>query len=90
MCTDSPIDGPVQHHRYEYHTRPTHCPVCLSHRIADICYGLPAFTPELVRRINAGRAVIAGDRRDGDPDWACADCRIVIYALPADAEETAV
>jgi hypothetical protein len=54
---------------------PTECPACGGPRVASILYGLPDFSPELDRELDAGRIVLGGCIVcDDDPEWACEDC----------------
>jgi len=61
--------------RFTARSKPEKCPRCGSARIARIQYGLPRFSPELRRDIEAGRAVLGGCMISGDdPSWVCRDC----------------
>jgi hypothetical protein len=54
--------------------KPRKCSECGSKRIANIQYGMPAFS-ELEQDIELGRVVLGGCLvGDNDPDWQCADC----------------
>jgi hypothetical protein len=54
--------------------RPT-CPVCESSHIAKIEYGLPDFSEELERELDAKRVVLGGCVVTGDdPQWHCNEC----------------
>jgi hypothetical protein len=55
--------------------RPENCPRCDSKRVADILYGLPDFSDELVRKLDAGEIVLGGCTIfEGDPTWHCVAC----------------
>jgi hypothetical protein len=55
--------------------QPETCIHCGSTRIAEILYGLPAFSDELQERLNQGSVVLGGCMVSEDnPKWACADC----------------
>jgi len=55
--------------------RPHKCPRCGSERIARILYGMPAFSEELRRELESGRAVLGGCVITGnDPRWQCTNC----------------
>ena len=70
--------------RYESTRKPKKCPSCGSTRIADIMYGLPAFSTELENNLNSGKIVLGGCCVSGDdPRWQCADCHASIYHLPS-------
>lgn len=61
--------------RYEFETKPKKCPVCGSVKIADILYGLIAFSKELENDINSGKVVLGGCVLTGDdPSWQCVVC----------------
>lgn len=54
---------------------PSECPACHGRRVASILYGLPEFSPELERELDAGRVVLGGCCPFGnDPEWKCAAC----------------
>ena len=58
------------------HETPSHCPACYSPRVACILYGLPDFSPELERDMNAGRVVLGGcSVFEDSPEWQCMACR---------------
>lgn len=66
--------------RHEFTKKPQKCPECGSVRIADILYGLPAYSDELMLEIKSGRTVLGGCCiTDDDPKWQCADCNTMIY-----------
>ncbi len=53
----------------------TNCPKCGSNDAANILYGLPDFTDELKREIDAKRVVLGGCTVFGeDPQWHCNKC----------------
>jgi hypothetical protein len=54
---------------------PSECPACHEPRVATILYGLPDFSPELERELDAGRVVLGGCCVFGDdPEWQCLGC----------------
>ena len=58
------------------HEKPHQCEKCDSDRVAVILYGLPIFTEELERDIDAGRVVLGGCCRTPDsPEWFCMACQ---------------
>ena len=54
-------------------SKPEKCPLCGSPKVAPIQYGLPAFTPELIKAMDEGRIVLGGCIPAG-PSWKCVDC----------------
>ena len=57
--------------------KPETCPECGSKRIADIIYGLPAFTPEQIEQWRRGEIRFGGcviGPGFSDAKWECADC----------------
>lgn len=61
--------------RYRSAQKPEKCPKCGSERIAEILFGLPAFSDELQKDIDEGRVVLGGCCVSGeDPEWKCMDC----------------
>lgn len=56
--------------------RPAACPACGSARVAELRYGLPQFTPELERDLDAGCVVRGGCVVfDDSCQWRCLECR---------------
>ena len=54
---------------------PAECPTCRSPRVACLVNGQRGFTPELVRALNDGRAILGGDLAPQDfPRWQCLAC----------------
>lgn len=73
-------DGEIRAIRCESKTKPKKCPACGSSRIAEILYGMPAFSAKLERDLNAGRIVLGGCCvTNDDPKWQCADCQMPVY-----------
>lgn len=55
---------------------PERCPECGSKRVAAILYGLPDFSDELERSLDAGEVVLGGCTITGDdPLWQCVECQ---------------
>ena len=55
--------------------KPRTCSNCGSKRIAKIEYGLPYFTEEENREVEAGKIVLGGCVLTGnDPAWQCVNC----------------
>jgi rubrerythrin len=55
--------------------KPDVCPMCGSERVAEIPYGLPDFSEELERALDAGEVVLGGCVVTGDdPSWRCVEC----------------
>ncbi|MCY7345727.1 MAG: hypothetical protein LH614_05840 [Pyrinomonadaceae bacterium] len=51
------------------------CPKCSSKSIAQIHYGLPAFTEDLERRLEAKEIILGGCGISEDsPKYQCVDC----------------
>ena len=68
--------------RYEYRRKSRKCPSCGSNKIANILFGMPAFSEELENDLKEGRVVLGGCCvSDDDPSWQCADCDIKIYKI---------
>lgn len=66
--------------RHEFESKPRTCPNCGSSRIADILYGLPYYSEELERDIEAGRIVLGGCLiSENNPSWICADCHTPLF-----------
>jgi hypothetical protein len=69
--------------------RPTRCPVCGHEPVAEVLYGMPAFSEELQRDLETGRTVIGGCVVSGDePLWACKRCGARISALGVAVRQT--
>lgn len=52
-----------------------YCPFCNSKNIADILYGLPAFSEELENELKNGKLILGGCcRSDESPLYHCNDC----------------
>lgn len=61
--------------RWEVDVKPEQCPVCGSQRVAEILYGLPAFSEELEGKLKAGEVLLGGCVLTGDdPSWVCLGC----------------
>ena len=55
--------------------RPKKCPECGSKRVAEILYGMPAFSDKLERDLEVGRIDLGGCCvTDNDPEWQCVEC----------------
>lgn len=55
---------------------PECCPKCGSKKVAAILYGLPDFSDELERKLDAGEVVLGGCIiSDDDPLWRCVECQ---------------
>jgi hypothetical protein len=66
--------------RYECVIKPESCPACGSPRVAKILYGKPKYTPELIKRVEAGEITYGGCViKDDQPFWKCVECLIKIY-----------
>ena len=68
--------------------RPGICPACGSVRVSEIIYGLPSFTPELEKELDAGRSILGGCCvTSDDPRWRCLECQTPVFdreATPAE------
>jgi hypothetical protein len=50
--------------------------------VADILYGMPAFSRQLEKDLEAGRLTLGGCCvTDDDPQWQCADCETELYRI---------
>ena len=58
----------------ENKTKKIICPACKSENIATIMYGMPAFSPELIKEIKIGSKLGGCCVRDESPDYTCNDC----------------
>jgi primosomal protein N' len=57
-------------------SKPHKCPNCGSERVASILYGLPMYTEELEKRLEAEEVIRGGcDITDDDPLWHCVECQ---------------
>ncbi|HPS33613.1 MAG TPA: hypothetical protein PKW57_08930 [Anaerolineaceae bacterium] len=66
--------------RFEYQDKPVICPVCQSKRIAEILWGMPAFSEQLMEDLDEGKVALGGCCvSEDDPVWRCADCRKDFY-----------
>lgn len=69
--------------------KPKKCPKCKSARIANILYGMPAYSEKLQEDIDAGRIALGGCTIGiDDPRWQCADCESLIYQAPLFSDMT--
>ena len=60
--------------------KPPKCPECGSVQIAEILYGEPAYSEELMLEIKTGRIILGGCCITPDnPKWQCVDCKTGIY-----------
>ena len=65
--------------RYESQHKPETCPRCGASKIADILYGMPAYS-EVKDDLDAGRLVLGGCCvSDDDPPWECTVCNTRVY-----------
>lgn len=57
-------------------SKPDRCPECGSAKVASILYGLPDFSDELERELNAEEVELGGCIiMDDDPLWHCVECQ---------------
>jgi len=55
--------------------KPQKCQICESKSIAEILYGLPAFSEKLSKELEKKRIVLGGCCvTEKDPEWHCNDC----------------
>lgn len=74
--------------RYVCLGRPGNCPACGSVRVAEVIYGMPAFTPELEADLEAGRSILGGGCvSSDDPRWRCLDCQAPLFDREADPRD---
>ncbi|KFI58000.1 Zn-ribbon protein [Bifidobacterium choerinum] len=53
------------------------CPKCVSHHVASILYGMPAFSEDLQRELDEGTMTLGGcdiDIYHPMPNYRCNDC----------------
>jgi primosomal protein N' len=75
--------------KYKSVKKPDKCPKCGSDKIADILYGLPAFSPSLEKMIEDQDIVLGGCCvSDEDPTRKCATCKTIIYKLKIDFDKS--
>lgn len=66
--------------RHEYPRQPEKCPACDERKIAEILYGMPAYSAELQADLDAGRIVLGGCCiGNDDPAWQCTACGAEIH-----------
>jgi hypothetical protein len=66
--------------RYSSAKKPEKCPKCDSLRIANILYGMPAYSEKLMTDVENGKIILGGCILTGDdPKWQCFDCNTEIY-----------
>jgi len=66
--------------RLVYVRKPALCPLCGSARVAEILWGMPAFSEQMQKDLDAGKIVLGGCCIFGDePTWQCADCGTDFY-----------
>ena len=58
--------------------RPERCPECGSEHIADIVYGMPSFSDEMMAKVERKEIILAGTCLVSpfSPKWACTDCGV--------------
>lgn len=60
--------------------KPRACPACGHKPVANILYGMPAFSKELEADMESGKVVLGGCCiSEDDPTWECAECHQQIY-----------
>jgi predicted RNA-binding Zn-ribbon protein involved in translation (DUF1610 family) len=70
--------------RLERATRPAKCPNCGHSPVAEILWGMPAFSEKLEADLKAGRVKLGGCIvSDDDPAWECQKCGVAIYRKQA-------
>jgi hypothetical protein len=71
--------------KYNSVNKPDKCPKCGSDIIADILYGLPAFSDSLEEEIKDNKIVLGGCCISNEsPTWKCIDCNTAIHKLEID------
>jgi hypothetical protein len=69
--------------------KPKKCPACGSEKIAEILYGLPAFSERLQKMLADNEIVLGGCCITGDdPVWRCVDCKADINRLDIDFKDS--
>jgi primosomal protein N' len=75
--------------KYKSVKMPYRCPECGSDKIADVLYGLPAFSTSLRKKIEDHKIVLGGCCVSGnDPTWVCAACNTKIYRMKIDFDDS--
>jgi primosomal protein N' len=75
--------------KYKSAKEPAKCPECGSDKIADILYGLPAFSPSLEKEIEDHEIVLGGCCVSvNDPTWVCVACNTKIYRMKIDFDDS--
>jgi hypothetical protein len=76
--------------KYKSVKKPDKCPECGSSKIAEILFGLPAFSPSLEKKVKTREIVLGGCCiTNDDPSWKCVTCNTVIYKMRIDFNESA-
>ncbi|HOF19940.1 MAG TPA: hypothetical protein PLO24_01670 [Bacteroidales bacterium] len=76
------VRQPFRPERFYSTDKPKQCPRCRSVLIAELLYGEPGRSSELIADLKAGRVVPAGKTKSADkpdPRWKCLDCQTLIY-----------
>lgn len=65
---------------FKARTKPRKCPKCGSEKVADILWGMPAYSRELQEDLDNGKIVLGGCCvTDNDPEWQCVDCEAKMF-----------
>ena len=75
--------------KYKFANKPARCLKCGSDKIAEILYGLLAFSDGLREELDSGKIVLGGCCvSDQSPTWKCTSCGTVIHKLEIDFDTT--
>ena len=70
----------VGDHWAETKSKPAICPSCEAESVADILWGYPVMTDELLEKMAKKQIHFGGPLfTDDDPLWRCEDCGLEIY-----------
>ncbi|NLA48584.1 MAG: hypothetical protein GX876_03875 [Bacteroidales bacterium] len=73
---------PFRPERFYSTDKPKQCHRCKSVLIAELLYGVPGRSSEVIAGLKAGRVVPAGQVKSADkpnPRWRCLDCQALIF-----------
>jgi hypothetical protein len=69
--------------------KPDRCPKCGSDKIANILYGMPAFSESLKKDLDDNKIILGGCFISNEsPTWKCTVCGTVIKKLEIDFDES--
>jgi rubrerythrin len=81
--------NPIKTMKYKSAKKPDKCPECGSDKIANILFGLPAFSASLREKIEDHKIVLGGCCVSNEsPTWKCTVCGTVIKKLEIDFDDS--